>query len=596
MYPPIADYAVIGDCRSAALISRDGSIDWCCWPRFDSPALFARILDWNQGGHFSIRPAIPYRSTRRYADHSNVLMTTFETGSGVVEITDLMPVMENKEKRKHLLPFREILRRVAGMRGEVPMRLEFRPRPNYGRDNSRLTLRKRNEAACRTRRELILLGGDAPLAIENGTATSEFTVRSGEKQFFSLTYSNESPAVRPLTGEPAEEKIALSLDYWRSWAETLRYQGPHRDAVERSAFALKLMLYAPSGAMIAAPTASLPEQIGGERNWDYRYCWLRDASFTARALYQLGFEEEGDSYCGWLMHATSLSHPGLRILYDVYGRTRLAEETLDHMEGYGGSAPVRIGNGAYRQAQLDVYGEVLIALERHFKGRESLDRDSRKLVHQIAELVSKRWTEPDHGIWEMRTGMFHHVHGKVMAWAALDSVLRLSDRGLLGDGRARWAQAREEIRQAILKRGFHSRHGTFVSTLDGDRLDASLLTIPMTGFLPAGDERMLATTRAIQKRLARGDLVYRYRDVDDGLPGEEGAFVACSFWLVHNLALAGQRSEALTLFDRMVRRANDVGLYSEEIDPESGEFLGNFPQALTHIALINAALALQDNL
>lgn len=592
MYPPIADYAIIGDCRSAALVSRSGSIDWCCWPRFDSPSLFARLLDWKSGGHFSITPQAPFRATRRYIPHTNVLVTTFETDWGRAELTDFMPVMNETDKRHHLLPFREILRQLRGVEGVVPMRVEFQPRPDFGAMEVRLEAR--SGIGCRTPRELILLGSDVPLAIRDHSADCEFALRASETRWFSLTYADESPAVHPALGHAASQKLDLTIDYWAKWAGGLDYDGPERDMVERSALVLKLLLYAPSGASVAAPTTSLPEWIGGGRNWDYRYCWLRDASFTARSLYQLGFRDEGEAYCGWLMHATSLTHPGLRVLYDVYGRTRLQERTLDHLEGYRGSGPVRVGNAAHEQFQLDVYGELLAAIEHHFQEETRLDRDTRSLVRQIADLVARRWSEPDHGIWEMRSGTFQHVHGKVLAWEALDCAIRLADQGMLdGDGE-QWKAAREAIRDRVLSEGFDQRLGTFVNTLGGDQLDASLLTLPTTGFISAGEPRMLATTRAIQSQLGVDDLIYRYRGLPDGLPGHEGAFLACSFWLVNALALAGETSEALELFARLMRRGNDLGLFAEEIDPASGELLGNFPQALTHIALINAGLAIQQ--
>jgi GH15 family glucan-1,4-alpha-glucosidase len=592
-YPPIADYAIIGDCRSGALVSKSGSIDWCCWPRFDSPAVFARILDWNRGGHFSVTPTVPFRSTRRYIPHTNVLVTSFETDSGRAELTDFMPVMTAEEKRRQLLPFREILRQVRGIEGVVPMRMEFQPRPDFGAVEVRLERRGSSLIGCRTPRELLLLASE-PATLRDGGADCEFAVRAGQIRWLSLAFADEAPAVHPAPDATGPAKLAQSIDYWTRWAAGLEYRGPQRDAVERSALLLKLLLYAPSGAIVAAPTTSLPEWIGGPRNWDYRYCWLRDASFTARALYQLGFRNEGEAYCGWLMHATELTQPGLRILYDVYGRTRLEERTLDHLEGYRGSSPVRVGNAAFHQSQLDVYGELLNAIEHHFEQEARLDRDTRKLVRQIADLVAERWSEPDHGIWEMRSGTFQHVHGKVMAWEALDCVIRLADEGMLNGNGERWKAARAAIRQRVLTEGFHPGLGTFVHTLGGDRLDASLLTMPMSGFIAAHDPRMLATIRAIQSRLGVDGLVYRYRDISDGLPGDEGAFLACSFWLANALALAGEVTEAEALFATLMSRSNDVGLYSEEIDPRSGELLGNFPQALTHIALINAGLAMEQ--
>jgi GH15 family glucan-1,4-alpha-glucosidase len=597
-YLPISSYAVIGDTRSAALISLDGSIDWLCWPRFDSESLFGRLLDADRGGFFAVRPEMPFRATRRYIDATNVLETTFTTDSGVAKLTDLMPVMSEAEKQRNLMPFRELLRRIEVVEGEVPLTVAFAPRPGYARRTAHLerrgdTLRSIDGPA------IAQLRSDAAFAIDGETATARFTLHAGERRDFALAFDSHAPAILPRIGDAATQAIERTIAFWREWASTFAYEGPYRDAVLRSALALKLMSYAPSGAIIAAPTTSLPERLGGVRNWDYRYCWLRDAAFTVAALDDCGFEVEGGAFVGWLLYATRLTHPRLQILYDVFGEARIDEEVLDHLEGYGGSRPVRIGNAAGDQFQLDVYGEVLGAAEEHIERDGKLDptyagRDVQVLLCRLADEVVKRWREPDSGIWEKRADRSHHVHAKVMAWAALDCALRLAEHGVLRRGdHALWRREREEIKELVLARGFNRSLDSFVSVLDGEELDASLLYIARVGFLPADDPRMLSTIAAIRRVLGRDDLLYRYElRTDDGLPPSEGAFLPCSFWLVEALTLAGRRDEAHAVFQKLLARANDVGLYSEEVDVESGALLGNFPQALTHVGMMNAAMCL----
>jgi GH15 family glucan-1,4-alpha-glucosidase len=592
-YPPIADYAVIGDTRSAALISRRGSIDWLCWPRFDSPSIFAGILDEQRGGSFKIHPRGDFESRRRYLDDTNVLETTFRTASGTVRLIDLMPVMCEEAKRHRLAPFRQLLRRVEAVEGEVEIEVLYAPRPDYARQRPPLTAR-RESVVCEYRSSALHLRSDVPFSIEDGTARACFTLRAGERRDLALGFDEHTPAVMPRIGEAADEEMEASIGFWRDWSSRLRYQGPYRQAVIRSVLALKLLAYAPSGGIVAAPTTSLPEKIGGVRNWDYRYCWLRDASFTVSALYECGFDVEGGAFVDWLLYATRLTHPRLQILYDVFGESRIAESALDHFEGYRQSGPVRIGNGAIDQVQLDLYGEVLGAVEEYTTQGGKLDRDMRSLVRRLANLVTRCWRDPDNGIWEKRSERQQHVHAKVMAWSGLDCAIRLVEKQQLDADTTDWRRARDEIKQLVVDRGFDRDQGSFVSILDGHELDASLLYIARVGFLPPDDPRMLTTILAIRRKLGRGDLLYRYEvSTEDGLPPGEGAFLACSFWLVEALSLAGHDDEARRLFETLLARENDVGLLSEELEVESGALLGNFPQALTHIALINAALCLE---
>jgi GH15 family glucan-1,4-alpha-glucosidase len=578
----IADYAVIGDTRSIALISRRGSIDWLCWPRFDAPSIFACLLDIEKGGHFSIAPSVPFTAKRRYVDDTNVLETTFACDGGEATLLDLMPVMTEEEKTRRLTPFRQLLRRVDCIRGEVPLRVEYMPRPDYARVTPRLELRDGRIHCAWGGARVMNLRSDARFD-ERGVA--EFTLRAGERRTFALGYDDHSPAVFPPIDGDAIER---SIEFWREWSSQLTYKGPYRDAVMRSALVLKLLTYAPSGGIIAAATTSLPEQIGGVRNWDYRYCWLRDASFTVSALYDCGFEREGAAFLDWLLYSTRLTQPSLQILYDVFGESRLPERDLDHLEGYRGSRPVRVGNLAVKQFQLDVYGEVIGAMEEAVQRGEALDRDRERLIRRLGEMVVKRWSEPDDGIWEKRGGRRHHIHSKIMAWSALDCAERLIGPEFSG--------VKDQIREYVLTEGFNQEVNSFVAVAGERDVDASLLYAVRVGIVKPDDPRMLGTIDAIRRQLGRGDLVYRYdtRSEKDGLPAGEGAFLACSMWLVEALVLAGRRADAEEVFAKVLRRANDVGLLSEEADPDTGELLGNFPQALTHIGLMNAALCLSE--
>ncbi|MDP9373951.1 MAG: glycoside hydrolase family 15 protein [Chloroflexota bacterium] len=596
-YAPIGDYALIGDCRGAGLVSRDGSLDWLCVPRFDSPSIFAALLDARAGGRFRIRPTEEFRATRRYLPDTNILETTFHTAAGAVVLRDFLPVASEEDKGATLTPEQEVLREVEGLAGEVELAILYEPRPDYGR--ARPVLRERGALGlwCQAGRAVLILRGDLPLALagDGGSARGVARIRAGERQYLSFCYSEEAPAVIPPLGEAARGKRERSARWWREWAGRCAYRGPYREAVVRSALALKLLAYAPSGAVVAAPTTSLPERIGGARNWDYRYCWLRDASFTLRALFALGYGEEGEAFLDWLLHATRLTWPELQVLYDVFGNARLAERELPHLAGYAGSKPVRVGNDARGQLQLDVYGEVIDAAAI-FAGRGGrFDRDTVRLLNGLGQTVCRRWREPDEGIWEGRGGRFQHTHSKALCWVALDRLIGLHDAGYRELDIARFRAEREAIRAEIEARGYNERLGSYTRTLDGDELDASLLTLPLYGYIAAGHPRMRATCERIRERLGRDSLVYRYETgTDDGLPAGEGAFGICGFWAVECLARMGDVEGATRAFERLLGYANDVGLFAEEIDPDTGAALGNFPQAFTHIGLINAALTLAE--
>jgi GH15 family glucan-1,4-alpha-glucosidase len=594
-YPPISDYALIGDCRSAGLVSREGSLDWLCLPRFDSPSVFAALLDAREGGRFSIRPVGEYSSERRYLANTNVLETVFRTPTGACALRDLMSVSSEEDKRAHLIPEHEVLRELEGLEGEVEIEVLYDPRPDYGRVRPLLEERGALGLRCEVDGTSLTLRSEMPLDLTDGdrSARGFARIRSGERKCLSLTYSMEAPAVVPLLGEAARGRIGRTVRWWQEWANRCTYDGPYRDAVVRSALALKLMTYAPSGALVAAPTTSLPEALGGVRNWDYRYCWLRDASFTLRALFALGYREEAEAYIGWLLHATRLTWPELNVLYDVFGAAKLPERELGHLEGYVGSRPVRIGNDAQGQLQLDVYGEVINGAAWFLDRGGRVDRDTSRMLDGLGRTVCKRWREPDEGIWEGRSGRFHNTHSKVLCWVALDRLIGMHEAGYLRVSVDLFRKERDEIRKEIEARGYNERIGSYTRTFDGDEMDASLLTLPLYGYIEGTHPRMRSTCARIHEKLAHDGLVYRYETgTDDGLPPGEGAFGICSFWAVECVARGGNVGAAARTFEQLLAYANYVGLFAEEVDPDSGAALGNFPQAFTHIGLINAALTL----
>jgi GH15 family glucan-1,4-alpha-glucosidase len=590
----IGDYAAIGDGRSVALVGRDGSIDWLCWPRFDSPSLFGRILD-PSAGHWRIAPVAPSRTERHYIENTNVLQTRFDTGTGSLVLTDLMPVASEKEKERLLLPEREILRLIECERGEVEIEWSFEPRPGYGLGTTAVRRAGQLGFRAQTGMGLLTLRTDLPADYSDGRIGGRARLSAGAAAYSSLTFAADGPAALPPLGEWSRAALDRTVHWWQSWVASARYDGPCREAVIRSALALKLMVYAPSGAVVAAPTTSLPERIGGPHNWDYRFCWLRDASLTVRALTGLGYMDEAHAFVNWLLHATRLTRPELRVLYDVYGNPPPDERTLDRLSGYQGSRPVRVGNLAVEQRQLDVYGEVIDAVAHFVQAGGSLDRETQGVLRSWGEYICRHWDEPDEGIWEPRSGRANHTHSRVLSWVALDRLLQLHAKD-----HVRWAPAaklaenRDAIRRQVETRAWNPALESYVAEQDGDRLDATLLLLAWYGFEPPDSERMDKTYRRVRERLGAGDgLLYRF---NADTPGE-GAFGICSFWAAEYLALGGGTAEeARGLFERLCRYANDVGLFAEEIDPGTGAALGNFPQAFTHVGLINAALTLSRRL
>ena len=570
-------------------------IDWLCWPRFDSPSIFGRLVD-DEAGSWSVAPAGPFRTERRYLPETNVLETRFTTASGQLVVTDLMPIASDEERRGLLGPDHEVLRVAACAQGEVELETAFEPRPGYGREAPALRDAGALGIRAEARAGLLTLRADFPLAIEGaGRAAGAVRLRAGETRHLSLTFADAWPAILPPL-EASAGALERTVRWWRRWAARVRYDGPAREAVVRSALALRLLVHAPSGAVVAAPTTSLPERVGGSLNWDYRYCWLRDAAFTARALFGLGFREEADAFVSWLLHSTRLTQPRLRVLYDVYGNAPARERTLGHLAGHRGSRPVRVGNGAAGQLQLDVYGEVVDAVALLVRSGGTLDRETQGVLRALGEHVCRSWRQPDEGIWEPRSGRAHHTHSRVLCWTALDRLLELHAKGHLpGVPVELFERNRAEIRREVEERAWNAGLGSYASRLDGAELDAALLLLAWYGFEDARSERMRATCRRIRERLgARDGLLYRYRDGES--PGE-GAFGICSFWGAEVLALgAGTAEEAREAFERLCGLSNDVGLFGEEIDPATGEALGNFPQAFTHVGLVNAALSLEQRL
>lgn len=595
----IEDYGMIGNTRSGALISKDGSIDWCCLPRFDSGSIFGDLISPGTGGYFKISPDVPFTSDQRYLPDTNILETTFKVNQSIVKLTDCFPVDSEINKKGELWPCHEILRIIECVAGEVQMKAEFRPRPGYGKQEYKLSISGKLGLRLTMGNEVCFLRSTKHMDetnLDSGmkNAAQTFNLTTGQKYFFSMTYSSEAPAVLLPLEEYALGRLDRTEKYWRHWLSKCQYQGPYEEQVKRSALMLKLLVYAPSGAVIAAPTTSLPEELGGERNWDYRYCWLRDASFTIRAFVQLGFLDEAAAYLNWILHSTSLTRPKLKVLYDVFGETKLPEKKITWFSGYKNSRPVRVGNDADSQFQLDVYGEVINALFVYSPHLKSIDGDIFSFIKDIADVICQIWQLPDEGIWEVRSGRHHHTHSKVMAWLALDRILELQIAFNLKLDVIKYREVANRIRLEIEEHGFNKTLGSYTRYFDGCELDASLLTLPIMGYRPIFSDRLLKTTQAIKKELTQNVYVFRYRDGDDGLKGNEGAFGACSFWMVEALKHVGLEDEAKNFMDELVLKSHKLSLWPEEFDPVENTFLGNFPQAFTHIALIGAALSLQE--
>lgn len=593
-YPPIGDYGLIGNRHTCALVSRDGSIDWCCLPYLESPSVFAAVLDAARGGRFRVAPEAGTRCDRAYVGCSAVLRTTFTTASGVLRLHDFLPIRQGRgEEVSHSAHM--IVRIAECLEGRVDVRVEWTPRPNYARDDVRVARQGTLVVASGSHGPLWLAGlpvGDAT-EIRGGGVDARVTLRRGEALHLLCGWGDAAP------GEPrelAERFREHTLKWWERWEGDCAVEPearPWRAQVLRSGMVLKLLTNERSGAMAAAPTTSLPEEIGGIRNWDYRFCWVRDSSMTTRAFITLGQRGDGVAFLQFLERAAQQHNDPARIqvLYGLNGEARLPEYTLGHLDGYACSAPVRVGNDAALQRQLDVYGELLQAAYELLRIGAALSPEQQIWLQGVADHVCQVWRLPDRGIWEVRGPERHFTYSKLMCWVALDRAIRIAERlGWERDLRG-WRREREVIRASILEQGYDAERGTFVQRFGGTQLDASNLLIPLVGFLPASDPRVQGTIDATLRELTEGGLVRRYlpETAADGVGGGEGAFVICTFWLVDALALSGRTAEAWEVFDTVLGMANDLGLYAEEIDPGTGAFLGNFPQAFSHVGLINSA-------
>ena len=581
----IEDYALIGDSETAALVDKQGSIDWLCWPYFSSDACFAALLGSEENGFWRIRPAEgDWSTTRRYRDHTLILETTFEHPDGVVRLIDFMPIRER---------FSDIVRIVEGVEGDVPLQMELKLRFDYGRTVPWVTGIEDGVRAV-AGPNLAILHSSIPVHGENLTTVADFRLRKGDRARFTLTYGR-SHQVDP---DPidAEQALIDTENFWIPWTAQLNHVGEYRDVVERSLIALKAMTFRPTGGVVAAVTTSLPEALGGVRNWDYRYCWLRDTTFTLLALTNGGYYEEATAWQDWLLRALAGSPDQIQIMYGLSGERQLVEWEVDWLPGYEDSRPVRIGNAASNQVQLDIYGEML---DCFFHARQSMNahgEDDFRVLALLLKHLETIWMEPDEGIWETRGGPRQFTYSKMMAWVAFDRAVRLAEELHYKAPLDRWRQVRDEIHAQVCARGFNAERNSFVQSYDSDQLDAALLLMPLVGFLPASDPRVRATIEAIERELMRDGLVHRYdtSQVDDGLPPGEGVFLACSFWMVSSLKSIGRVDDARALFQRLIALCNDVGLLSEQYDPKRKRMVGNFPQAFSHIALVNAAFDLGD--
>jgi GH15 family glucan-1,4-alpha-glucosidase len=592
-YPPIADYGFLADCHSAALISKAGSIDWCCLPRFDSPSCFGRLLDWRQGGYCQIVPAEAYRVSRCYLGDSLVLETMFETRAGKARLVDCFTMRPGGEQD----PYRQILRILEGVAGRVALAVAVVPRFEFGTVKPWIRRFEDGHYTALGGSSGLFISGDLPLqAVRRHDLMGRFTLRKGQRHHLSILWRPpedlDEGLVPNLAVEELDRRLQETIEWWHSWAARCTFHGPYDQYVRRSALVLKGLINAPTGALVAAPTTCLPETPGGVRNWDYRFSWVRDSTFAIDSLLEVGFTREADGFRRFVERSSAGDADELRVLYGLGGEQRVPEQRLEHLEGYRGARPVRVGNAARGQLQLDVYGEVLdLAWQWHARGHAPED-DYWEYLTTLLNRTCEQWRETDHGIWEMPGRTRHFVQSKAMCWAALDHGIRLAEELHREAPIRTWRKNRDKIRQKIEQAGYNRRRGVFIQAFRHRVMDAALLLLPAAGFLAYDDERMIRTTDAIRRELGRDGFLYRYRPGDDSLKGKEGVFLACSFWLTQCLARQGRPDEAKAVFERALSAGNDLQLFSEEFDPRTGQMLGNFPQALTHLSLITAVVAL----
>ncbi|MDS0293817.1 glycoside hydrolase family 15 protein [Halogeometricum luteum] len=603
-FTPISDYGIVGNLETCALVSDEGAIDWCCFPYLDSPSVFAALLDAGRGGTFAVAPVREHESRQRYLDRTNVLQTTFETASGTMTVTDFM--LASGERYAEDYPADAVYRKVTCTEGSVDVRVEFEPRFDYARADTRVESTGGGVVA-EADGESLFLSSPVDLAVESvedgegggDRATATYPLSANESHWYVAQYGDREP----LAGGTCDDLLSDTVDYWRGWAhtcgdatETCLLDGRAHDVAVRSGLVLKLLMRRDTSGICAAPTTSLPEDVGGVRNWDYRYSWIRDGAFTVRALTHLGHYEEAEAYLDRFLDLSKEFHPDdIKPLYAMDRGEELEEEDLSHLSGYLDSAPVRAGNDAADQTQLDVYGELILAIYQLLWDGREIGEDDWRAVSDIADHICEVWDEPGSGIWEVRGDDHQFVYSKVMCWVGLDRAIRMAEELDYASAEDRWSTVREEIHETVLERGYDEELGSFTQRYDDDTLDATGLLIPLTGFLPADDERAVSTVDTIREELATEEgLVFRYKGGADPLPGEEGAFVLCSFWLVDALAVTGRVEEAEAVFENVLEYAEPLGLLSEEIDAETGRLLGNYPQAFSHIGLVNAALYLAE--
>ena len=592
-YPPIADYGLLGDGQSAALVSRTGSIDWCCLPRFDSGSCFGRLIDWEKGGHFSITPVSgALEASRSYRGESMVLETRFTGEGGEAVLIDCLTM--TRKGPSGTGP--QILRVIEGVRGSVEFDVEIVPRFDYGEIDAWVRRRGANVLTAIGGDDGLVIAGDPELDAGEHDIRARVTVRSGERIRLAVAFADPATLDDLEPGAPDPGDLDRALDdtvaFWEEWSGGLTPEARQSPGLLRSALTLKALVYDRTGALVAAPTTSLPEVAGGERNWDYRYSWIRDSALAARSVADLGCEAEADAFRRFIERSAAGNADDLQIMYGIGGERRQDERELE-LSGYLGSTPVRLGNGASEQTQFDVLGQLVAQSWRWYERGHEPDDDYWRFIVEITNTAAERWREPDRGIWEWRPGREHFTHSKVLCWVALDRALELARKCMRKAPEQRWRKARDEIRAAIEERGYEKKRGVFVQIFGQKPLDAALLRLPMVGFVDFDDERMVRTADAIRDELDADGLIYRY-DRDDGMKGREGAFLPACFWLVEVLARQSRLEEAQEVFDRTMAAANDLGLFSEEYDPKAGEMLGNFPQALTHLAHVEAVLALQE--
>jgi len=584
MAAKIEDYALVGDCETAALVDRNGSIDWLCWPSFSSEACFCALLGSEESGYWRISPADgAFTSTRKYRDHTLILETTFESDDGAVKLIDFMPIREHHS---------DVVRILEGLRGSVPMRMELALRFDYGRTVPWVTALNDGVRAI-AGPNLAMLHASVAVRGEDLKTVADFTIEAGKQVWFTLTYGTSyEPEPACINVEQAEKDTE---NFWRRWAGRLKYEGRYRDAVERSLITLKAMTYRPTGGLVAAMTTSLPERTGGKRNWDYRYCWLRDTTFSLLALANAGYYDEATAWQDWLLRALAGSPDQVQIMYGLKGERQLVEWEADWLPGYENSKPVRIGNAASTQVQLDIYGEMLDCFYHAQQSLAARGEEEFRALALLLDHLEKIWREPDEGIWETRGGPRQFTYSKMMAWVAFDRAVKIAEELHYRAPVERWKSIRNAIHEEICRNAYSHEKKCFVQAYGSDQLDAALLLMPIVGFLPEDDPRIRATVEAIERELVVDGFVRRYdtAKVNDGLPPGEGVFLACSFWMVSSLKAIGRGDDARKFFERLLSLANDLGLFSEEYDPQSKRLLGNFPQAFSHIALVNAAFELE---